>query len=399
MIMSSSSGEIQDNQITGHCSDSCTAGNTPGGNCTPQNGSHDNCTSEEIWCQSSTSENEYSEYQISATKQEFLDFWKDYFDLETNYRDVRKMIDDSDPYLKHAAEQGAGIRILRQDPFEMIVTFIISQRRNIPSIKAAVKKLCEVAGKPVYDTDGDFSTRNSKLACESCAPRAGCRSAASSSLMCTSQRSEYLNAGLIPAAETDMLLTAYRGGSYPTLRKMPEPNTEASELTDCGETEQYPRESTIETSELLHCGEIKPYFTFPSPSEMSAMSDEDWSSLKLGYREKYLRRLAADFTGGEYDLSEMQHMDDDSLRNCLMSIYGVGRKIADCVLLFGFHRLDAFPVDVWVERVLKTEYPLGFDHEKYSPYNGIMQQYLYFSSRENARLKQSGEGPGAGKIR
>ena len=60
-----------------------------------------------------------------------------------------------------------------------------------------------------------------------------------------------------------------------------------------------------------------------------------------------------------------------------MGLYGVGMKVASCVALFGFHKLDAFPVDVWVRRVLRREYPKGYPLEEYSPYNGVYQQYMF----------------------
>jgi N-glycosylase/DNA lyase len=65
----------------------------------------------------------------------------------------------------------------------------------------------------------------------------------------------------------------------------------------------------------------------------------------------------------------------------LLKLFGVGVKVANCEILFGYHRLDAFPKDVWINRVLENHYPNGFLFEKYAPYNGIMQQYLFFYSR------------------
>ena len=60
---------------------------------------------------------------------------------------------------------------------------------------------------------------------------------------------------------------------------------------------------------------------------------------------------------------------------------GVGAKVARCVMLFGYHRLDAFPVDVWIDRVLKSSYPEGFPVEHYIGYSGVMQQYLFYAAR------------------
>ena len=66
----------------------------------------------------------------------------------------------------------------------------------------------------------------------------------------------------------------------------------------------------------------------------------------------------------------------------LISLKGVGPKVASCVMLYGFHRINAFPVDVWVKRILKDKYPGGYPFEKYAPYNGIYQQYMFAFYRE-----------------
>ena len=83
--------------------------------------------------------------EFDCTEEEFDTFWKNYFDLDTNYRGIRGLIDaGEDEYLYNASEYGTGIRILRQDPWEMLISFIISQRKNIPAIKASIEKRDEM---------------------------------------------------------------------------------------------------------------------------------------------------------------------------------------------------------------------------------------------------------------
>ena len=65
----------------------------------------------------------------------------------------------------------------------------------------------------------------------------------------------------------------------------------------------------------------------------------------------------------------------------LLGIRGVGVKVASCIMLFGFHRLNAFPVDVWMKRALETHYPQGFSLSSYAPYAGVMQQYMFCEER------------------
>lgn len=89
--------------------------------------------------------------KISCTRKEWDSIWCSYFDLDTNYRKIRKSIPKDDRYLRDAAKKGAGIRILRQDKFEMLISFIISQRKSIPAIRTSIERLVEL-----YGHDGFF---------------------------------------------------------------------------------------------------------------------------------------------------------------------------------------------------------------------------------------------------
>ncbi len=220
-------------------------------------------------------------YEFDCSKEEFDSFWKRYFDLDLSYKKIRERIDEEeDPYLYRAAEYGKGIRILRQDPWEMLISFIISQRKNIPAIKASIEKLCALAGNVIAD----------------------------------------------------------------------DPET----------------------------GRI---YSFPTPDKLAALSMEQLSGCSLGYRDKYVHQAALDVVSGAVDLSALEKVGDDKLMEELLKLFGVGVKVANCEILFGYHRLDAFPKDVWINRVLEEQYPQGFLFDKYAPYNGVMQQYLFFYSR------------------
>lgn len=86
----------------------------------------------------------------SCSQKEWDEVWHPYFDLDTNYRQIRKSIPKEDAYLTEAAASGAGIRILRQDRFETLISFIISQRKSIPAIRTAVERLTELFGEDGY---------------------------------------------------------------------------------------------------------------------------------------------------------------------------------------------------------------------------------------------------------
>ncbi len=221
------------------------------------------------------------QYELSCTEDEFEGFWKEYFDLNLCYKDIRGLIDpDKDEYLYNASEFGKGIRILKQDPWEMLISFIISQRKNIPAIKASIEKLCAKAGNRI---------------------------------------------------------------------------------------------TTLEDGKVI--------YAFPTAEELAGLSLEDLSACSLGYRDKYIQKAARDVVMGDVDPSSWKDLPDEALMEELLKLFGVGVKVANCEILFGCHRLDAFPKDVWINRVLDNHYKEGFPFEDYAPYNGIMQQYLFFYSR------------------
>lgn len=96
------------------------------------------------------------ECKFYCDETEYEDFWKNYFDLEKDYSEYLSQIEDSDSYLKEAAEFGKGIRILRQDIWEMIVTFLISQQNNIARIRRCVENICSRYGEEKVNFHGDL---------------------------------------------------------------------------------------------------------------------------------------------------------------------------------------------------------------------------------------------------
>ncbi|SFG43686.1 N-glycosylase/DNA lyase [Lachnospiraceae bacterium C7] len=236
------------------------------------------------------SENNSNEYEISCSKEEFDTLWKKYFDLNTDYKKIREMIKEDDEFLYNAAKYSKGVRILQQDPWEMIISFVISQRKNIPAIKKAVETLCQCAGTPI---------------------------------------------------EVD--------------------------LSQMG----------IKEKQVL--------YGFPTPEQMHNMTDEDWKRCALGYREKYLKKIVEEFYRKEVTVEYLETLSDEDLYTRLNEFYGIGPKVSQCVMLFGFHRLDSFPKDVWILRILEEKYNNNFDFERYRPYNGVMQQFMFYGSLELGR--------------
>ncbi len=228
---------------------------------------------------------ENSGFELSCSEEEFRKIWYDYFDLGENYRSVRERVNpDEDPFLARACEYGKGIRILRQDPWETLISFIISQNRNIPAIKRSVGLLSETAGKRREDA-GDV------------------------------------------------------------------------------------------------------FYLFPSPDEILSLTEDALAACRLGYRCRYVKAAAADVAEGRLDLSRLREESEDEALRALTAVCGVGNKVANCVSLFGLHHIDAFPVDVWIRRILEKEYPKGYPKERYSPFNGIYQQYMFYYFRTESGKK------------
>ena len=133
----------------------------------------------------------------------------------------------------------------------------------------------------------------------------------------------------------------------------------------------------------------KVYYDFPSPEKLACLELEDLSELKAGYRDRYIIDAAKKFASGEINSKKIEEMPTDEARKCLMSIVGVGRKVADCILLFALRRYEDFPRDVWINRVMENVYSvnakesLSFAEERYKELAGLAQQYLFYYYRDN----------------
>lgn len=196
-----------------------------------------------------------------------------YLDAFTDYEKICKKI-SKDETIKKAVDYFPGIRILKQEPFEALISFIISQNNNIPRIKGIIKRLREGFGLKIENG----------------------------------------------------------------------------------------------------------FYTFPMADDLAALNPEDLSPLRAGFRAKYIIDAAQKCTCGEIDFNEIKKAKLDDARNILMKIKGVGPKVADCTLLYGFHKTDAFPKDVWVKKILEKYYPNGLP-DCIKGVSGIAQQYLFHYER------------------
>jgi N-glycosylase/DNA lyase len=133
-------------------------------------------------------------------------------------------------------------------------------------------------------------------------------------------------------------------------------------------------------------------FTYPTPAALAALEEADLRACALGYRAKNLLGAARMVAAGEVDLGAVARLGDDDAREELLRLPGVGPKVAACALLFGFERLAAFPIDVWIERILRqTYFPRKrgvtpkrlreFSARYFGPFGGYAQQYLFHHAR------------------
>ncbi len=214
---------------------------------------------------------------ISGTASDWANIWSDYFDMGRDYRALRESV-CIDDYMRAASDFGAGIRILNQDRWETLCSFIISQCNNIPRIKKIVETMCTCFGQ-----------------------------------------------------ETEL----------------------------SGKT----------------------FYTFPDAGTIARLEERDLSPLRCGYRAPYILAAARAVDSGKLDLEALSKSDAASAKRTLMSMRGIGEKVANCVILFSLRIGSAFPIDVWMKKAIAQHYPDGFDPEVFGENAGLAQQYMFYYQR------------------
>jgi len=137
-------------------------------------------------------------------------------------------------------------------------------------------------------------------------------------------------------------------------------------------------------------------FTFPAPERLARTSERELRACALGYRARNLLMTAQRVASGEANLQSWNRLSDSDLRKRLCGLPGVGRKVANCVMLFAYERISAFPIDVWIERILREQYFAAksgvtaktlsdFTATYFGAHGGYAQQYLFHYSRTNRR--------------
>ena len=126
------------------------------------------------------------------------------------------------------------------------------------------------------------------------------------------------------------------------------------------------------------------YPDIPAAERVAELEEIDLAPLHAGYRAPYILAAARAVAAGELDLEKTGLLPCTEARAELKKLNGVGDKVANCVVLFGLHQLDAFPVDVWIKRALAENMPEGFEPSSLGKYAGLAQQYMFYHARETA---------------
>ena len=210
----------------------------------------------------------------NMTKEEFLEYFYNYFTFNIDYDKIKHSL-SCDKTLKQAISMSPGIRLLNQEKFETICSFIFSQNNNIPRIKGIIERFCENFGEKIDEQN----------------------------------------------------------------------------------------------------------YAFPTAEKIAQLTVEDLSPIRAGFRAKYIIDAAQKIYLGEVNIENLEKMPIEQARQELMKIKGVGPKVAECVLLFSCKKYDAFPIDVWIKKVLEKLYPKGLP-DCTKGIEGIAQQYLFDYARQ-----------------
>ena len=232
-------------------------------------------------------------YIYNSTAADFDNIWRTYLGLDRDYDEIDRdiLFRGNNPALADAIKKASGIRILKQEPWEAVCSFIISQNNNIPRIKKLVAALSRASGKRV-----DVSLMEGHIA---------------------------------------------------DAHKEVEGN----------------------------------FYSFPTPEAVNSLGISALADLKMGFRAKYIFDATEKWLSGAVDPDFLASADTSSCIEHLCAVKGIGVKVASCALLFGFAKLDAFPIDVWIKKVIAKYFNEDFEPSALGSYAGIAQQYLFYYER------------------
>lgn len=208
------------------------------------------------------------------------DFWQSYFDFDTDYPGYNEVIrKSSDKFLQDSLKDAFGMRILRQDLWEVFISYVISQNNNIPKIKKSINILCDRYSDGIHFPHAD--------------------------------------------------VLAY-----------------------------------LDTSELA-------------------------DGTALGYRAEYIIGIARAVVTGKLDIAAISHLPYHQAYEQLIAIKGIGPKVANCIMLYGFHFMESYPIDTWMKKIINEDYSaysqkdyMDYINSSYSGFQGYVQQLQFYHKRK-----------------
>lgn len=228
----------------------------------------------------------------NTTQEDFENFWRNYLDFDTDYAKIKNNLKSKDEVIGRAIASGEGIRLLNQDVWETIVSFIISANNNIPRIKGCIESLCENFGDEIG----------------------------------------------------------------------------------------------------LYKGQMR--YAFPKADILANLTVDDLAPCRLGYRAKYIIQSAKMYNldRDKYERLTGEDVSSEEAFETIRTLSGVGPKVANCIMLFALKKRDAFPIDVWMKKVMNFLYDFeesdvkgmeAFAKENFGENAGVAQQYLFYYMRSN----------------
>ncbi len=229
----------------------------------------------------------YQENDLTVIETEYPDYFSNFFDFLTDYENIyKKAVSYGNETLTLASNLGKGVRILRQDSFEMLFSFLISQNNNIKRITNSIEKICEKVGSKKSSPFGE-------------------------------------------------------------------------------------------------------YYAFPTIEQLKTLTVLDLKELGLGYRAEYFKDLVSLLDSG-FSIENLKTLSETDLYNSLVKIKGIGDKVANCVMLFGFYKTKSFPVDTWTDKIYRENFNGKLKDRKkitewfiseFGEFSGYFQQYLFYYKR------------------
>lgn len=231
----------------------------------------------------------------NISEEEFMNELYDYFDLGTDYKYIQDYLCKKDEKLKTSVQEMSGIKILKQEFFETLISFIISANNHISRIKKSVAEISKNYGEHIDTLSG------------------------------------------------------------------------------------------------VQC------YSFPNADSLIKVSADELRATGIGFRDKYIMDACDKYLNGVISETYLRNCSEQEAYDHLMQIKGVGIKVASCVTLFSLSKMQAFPIDVWIKRIMqnyyfdgnetKNEDILKFARELYAPYEGYAQQYLFHYGRSKGNKK------------